>query len=275
MRQTLYPVTDWDDAYANTPHIAGGADYPAMWAARAAAFRAGQGNARLDLAYGPCPRNRLDLFLPAQTPRGLVVFVHGGFWKAFDKSVWSHLASGPQAAGFAVAVPSYTLAPEARISEITREIAAAVAFAAREVAGEIILCGHSAGGHLVTRMICGDSPLDAAAAARVKRFLSISGLHDLRPLLQARLGAELRLDLDEARRESPALLEPRAGQRLVCWVGVDERPEFVRQNSLLAQMWRGFDSRITLVEEPGRHHFDVVEGLERADSALMKALTGI
>jgi arylformamidase len=249
--------------------------YPEQWATRAAAFRArllGAGRARLDLSYGQAPRNRWDLFLPEGDSFGLVVFVHGGFWKAFDKSFWSHLAEGPLALRYSVAIPSYTLCPDARIAEITKEIAVAVEHAAAEIQGPILLCGHSAGGHLVTRMICRASPLAERTASRVARTLSISGLHDLRPLIATRMNEALRIDWDEALIESPALLAPKPRQSVVACVGADERPEFIRQSRLLAMMWRGFDARTTLVEEPGRHHFNVIDGLADPNHPMTKAL---
>jgi arylformamidase len=273
----LYPIADWDDAYANTIHIPDGPAYPQKWIARAAAFReelASAGKARLDLAYGPAPRNRLDLFYPTGRYKGLVFFIHGGFWRAFDKSSWSHLAAGSLKAGFAVAIPSYALCPDARIAGIAREIAAAIEFAATEVAGEIRLCGHSAGGQLATRMICEASPLGEETIARIARIVSISGLHDLRPLMATKMNEALRIGEQEARLESPALLAPRPRQSVACWVGADERPEFVRQSRILDQMWKGFDARMTLVEEPGRHHFNIIDGLANADHPLTRALLG-
>lgn len=104
-------LRNWDDAYINGAYIAGGNTYPEKWAKAADEFRQKQlqtGHAKLDIAYGHLPRNRLDLFMPKATPRGLAVFVHGGYWLAFDKSSWSHLAGGALAHGFAVALPSYT-----------------------------------------------------------------------------------------------------------------------------------------------------------------------
>jgi arylformamidase len=271
----VYPIADWDDAYANSAHIFEGAAYPRRWAAQAAAFRdslTSAGRARIDLAYGPAPRNRLDLFYPQGRGKGLVVFVHGGFWKAFDKSTWSHLAEGPLGAGYAVAMPSYPLCPDVRVAGITRAIAAAIEYAAAVVEGEIALCGHSAGGHLVTRMICRSSPLSEATASRIARTVSISGLHDLRPLMATAMNDALRIDQAEANVESPALLAPRPHQRVLCWVGADERPEFVRQNRILADMWRGFDARMAVVEEAGRHHYNVINGLTTTEHPLTQAL---
>jgi arylformamidase len=271
----LYPIADWDDAYANTIHIPDGAAYPARWTARAEAFReelAAVGKARIDLAYGPAPRNRLDLFYPEGPCKGLVVFIHGGFWKAFDKSYWSHLAKGSLNSGFAVAMPSYTLCPDLRIAEIGKEIAAAIECAAKEVPGEIRLCGHSAGGQLATRMICEASPLSDGTISRIARIVSISGLHDLRPLMATKMNEALRVDEQEAKQESPALLAPRPNQSVVCWVGADERPEFIRQSHILAGIWKGFDTRMTLMEEPSRHHFNVIDGLAEPDHPLALAL---
>lgn len=268
-------ITDWSDAYQNGAYIDGAADYPPRWAAEAAAFRVVRARrTRLDVAYGSGARNRLDFFAPDGPAKGLVVFVHGGYWRAFDKSVWSHLAAGPLARGWAVAMPSYTLAPEARIAEIGREVAAAVACAAEMQAGPIRLTGHSAGGHLVTRLACAGGPLDDAVAARVENVVSISGLHDLRPLLGADLNDDLRMNADEAAAESPALRRPRDGARVHCWVGAEERPEFLRQNALLANIWLGLGADMTATEDAGRHHFDVIDGLTDADSPLCGALLG-
>lgn len=268
-------INDWDDAYANGANIAGGDRWPAAWVEPARAFRddlVNRGRARLDLPYGEAMRNRLDLFLPEGTPQGLVVFVHGGFWMKLDKSFWSHLAAGPLAHGHAVVMPSYTLCPDIRIAGITQEVGAAIAMAAGEIDGPIRLTGHSAGGHLVTRMICASSPLPASVRARVANTVSISGVHDLRPMMKTAMNETLAIDGAEAATESPALLEPMDGARLCCWVGGNERSEFLRQNALLANVWIGLGARTMVVEEPDRHHFNVIDGLGDPDHALTRTL---
>ncbi|KAB2873097.1 MAG: alpha/beta hydrolase [Bauldia sp.] len=271
-------IDDWDDAYANGANIARGERWPDAWAEPARAFRdrlAGEGRAKLDLAYGDGPRNRFDLFLPTDIPKGLVVFVHGGFWLRLDKSFLSHLAAGPLAHGHAVAMPSYTLCPDIRISGIVGEVGRAVEAAAGMVEGPLRLTGHSAGGHLATRMICADSPLPAAVRTRIVNTVSISGVHDLRPLMRTQMNASLNIDAAEARAESPALLEPLPGARLACWVGAAERSEFVRQNALLANAWTGLGATTLRVEEPDRHHFNVVDGLaDPAHALTVTLLTG-
>ena len=264
---------NFDDAFSNSRYIEGAEQYPPRWAAEAAAFRRrllACGRAELELSYGASERGRVDLFFPERAAKGLFVFVHGGYWMSFDKSSWSHLAAGALERGWAVAVPSYTLAPAARIAEITREVGRAIEFVASRIHEPLRLAGHSAGGHLVTRMICADSPLPEAVRARVEQVVSISGLHDLRPLLATAMNDTLRLDAAEATAESAALKWPATGAKIVCWVGSRERPEFLRQADLLANIWSGLGAAIRVVRAEGKHHFDVIDGLADSESELAR-----
>lgn len=269
---------DWDDAYANGKYIEDAASYPDRWASDAAAFRdamKAENRFEGDLAYGPAARNRVDLFMPQSPPAGLAVFVHGGYWQKFDKSLWSHLATGALGHGWAVALPSYTLAPDAPVATITSEIASCITMLAERIDGPIRLAGHSAGGHLVTRMMCSDSALGESVRARIAHVLSISGVHDLRPLLRApSVNTALQLDAEAAKAESPCLLEPLETIAMTAWVGEDERPEFVRQSALLANIWSGFETPTRYVGVPGRHHFDVIADLTDPNAPITGAFIG-
>lgn len=267
----MFRITDWDDAYANAANIPEGHKWPDAWVAPAHEFRAAA-DALLDQPYGAHPRERFDLFLPDSPPKGLVVFVHGGFWVRLDKSYWSHLAAGPVAHGWAVAIPSYTLCPDTTVTGIVTQIGAAIAKAAQTVPGPIRLTGHSAGGQIVTRLVCTDTPIPQQVAQRIEHVVSISGVHDLRPLLRTGLNTEIRLSETEAAAQSPALQTPRPGISLTCWAGQSERSEFLRQNRLLANIWTGLGAICEAVEEPDKHHFNVVDGLADAGSPLCRTL---
>lgn len=264
--------TPIDRAYANQPYIPGADTFSARWASAAAAFRARQ-KGELDVAYGVSKRETYDLFLPQGTPAGLAVFIHGGYWMAFDKSTWSHLAAGALAHDYAVMVPSYPLCPAVRLSGIVASVGAALDHAARQVPGPVLLTGHSAGGHLAARLGCADAPVSADVAARIARVVPISGLHDLRPLRATAMNETLQIDAQEARRHSPVLLDP-LDVDVVAWVGDGERPQLRRQTRILALIWEGLARSVLHVEAPDRHHFDVIEDLAAADSALTRALVG-
>lgn len=255
-----------DDGYANAPHIAGADAYPHRWADAAALFRAGLGAAvETGLSYGPHPRETFDLFRPPETPRGLVAFVHGGYWRAFAPSDWSHLAAGPLEAGYAVAMIGYPLAPEVRIAAITQSVGRAVDAAAAHVAGPVHLAGHSAGGHLVARLCMPDAA--PRCAARLRACAAISPLSDLRVLKGLTLNGEWRLDAEEAHAESPVLGRPLSGIAITVHVGAAERPSFLWQASRLSEAWH---APLRLV--PDRHHFDVVEAMTDPGSRLMRDL---
>lgn len=258
----------FDDAFSNGKYIAGGSDYPARWAAAAASFRAAHGDrARLGLRYGPGERHWFDLFLPEGAPRGLIIFIHGGYWLAFGPSDFSHLARGPVEAGWACAMPAYTLAPEGRIPGMVAEAARALEAAAELVAGTVVVTGHSAGGHLAARLASAD--MGGAAMERIRRVMPISPLSDLRPLRETAMNGDLRIDAAVARAESPVFHRKRKSVDVHVWVGGDERPRFLDQARRLGNAWS-----CPVTVEPGRHHFDVVEGLESVDSGLMTALIG-
>jgi acetyl esterase/lipase len=258
----------YDDAYQNAKYIPGGDTFPPRWERASATFRDALGaRARPGLRYGADENAWFDLFLPEAEPEGLVIFIHGGYWLRFGPRDFSHLAAGALARGRAVAMPAYTLAPAARIGAMTRQIAAAIAAAAEAVAGPIVVTGHSAGGHLAARMACADISLPDEVPARFARVVPISPIGDLRPLRETAMSADLRLDADEALAESPALLPLRPRVPVHVLVGGAERPAFLDQARRLGNAWA-----CPVTVEAGRHHFDVIEGLEQAESPLMRAL---
>ncbi|MEL6681837.1 MAG: alpha/beta hydrolase [Pseudomonadota bacterium] len=254
---------DLDDAYANAAHIPGADAYPKKWAQAAADFRNKQ-LCECDLPYGDAVRQRFDLFHPNRLAKGLIVFVHGGYWLRFDKSYWSHLAAGPLAHGWAVAMPSYDLCPEVRIKQIGAQIATAISAAAMRVPGPICLAGHSAGGQLVARVIA--QPSMARWHDRVARVVPISPVADLAPLMQTSMNAQLQIDLSEAQTESPVNL-PSPSTPVTVWVGSEERPAFLQQAQVLSDAW-GCEQVIA----SNKHHFNVVEDLINPDSALTRRL---
>ncbi|PRY25505.1 alpha/beta hydrolase family protein [Aliiruegeria haliotis] len=258
-------------AYDNADFIPDGHSYFPRWAAAAEAFRAAlpASRQRLDRVYGPHPSQAFDLFLPEGTPEGLMVFIHGGFWRLSGRKDWSHLAKGFLGNGWAVAIPSYPLAPEVRIAEITRSIAHAMPVMAAEVAGPIIISGHSAGGHLTCRMLCPDVDLPRDVSARISGILPISPLADLNPLIMLPMNADLRIDAAEADTESPILHpEPTCPVQIV--VGSAERQSFIDQAIRLADVWNRSDLSIS----DGCHHFDVIDPLEDPRSEMvLKAIS--
>lgn len=254
-------MAELDDAYANMAHIPDGARFPDLWAARSSALL--REYPPEIIRTGPEPHAR-SLFW--RRGPGLLVIVHGGYWLRFAPEDFAHLARGAIQAGWSVAMPAYPLAPSMRLPEIARALARNLRGLDDLVAGPIHLTGHSAGGHLVARMLA-PGMLPERVAARLGRVVPISPLSDLRPLLRTSMNTDLKLDDDAAVAESP-LFQPRPDVAVHVWVGGAERPVFLDQARWLSEAW---SCPITI--DPARHHFDVIEGLE-GPSALLSAVIG-
>ena len=137
------------------------------------------------------------------------MFIHGGYWRALDKADFAFVAPPFVAQGIAVAVVNYDLCPDVSIATIVDECRRAVAWLAREGrahgagADRIVVGGHSAGGHLAAMMLATDWRCGRLRARPVAAGVSLSGVHDLAPLVQFSFNADFRLDDAEAARLSP------------------------------------------------------------------------
>ncbi len=233
----------------------------------------------LDIAFGPTRAETLDIF-PADDPGApIVVFVHGGYWRRLSAKEFSFVARGPVARGMTVVVTNYALCPVVTIAEITRQSRAAVAWLWRSEGGfngdreRIFVCGHSAGGHQVARLLGTDWAGDYALPAEtIKGGYALSGLFDLRPLRYSWLQPMLQLDGDMVEAESPLFHLPQSAPPLIADVGALESTEFHRQSRTLVEAWqeRGLDARY--LQQEGRHHFSVIAGLAERDSELTTRL---
>lgn len=232
----------------------------------------------LDLRYGPNAGEVLDLFVPAGPARGTLVFIHGGYWRTLSKAEYSYVAGPMLAQGIACAVIDYDLAPKVSVGIIVEECRRALLWVAREGRkhganpDDVVVAGHSAGGHLAAMMAATDWSSAGLARSPLVGALSLSGVHDLTPLVGFSYNVDIRLDLAQATALSPAFLPPRANVPLCIACGAAETSEFRRQSQL---MWDAWPQHRRPVEGPlfiaDRHHFDVV--LEHADpeSALSRA----
>src|SRR3984893_4836860 len=228
-----------------------------------------------DVRYGRGPKQIVDLF-PAEHPRGVLLFIHGGYWRALDKDDHSFIAPPFVAEGIGVAVVNYDLCPGVRIAHIVEQCRQAVDWLTREgeshgvPAQRLIVGGHSAGGHLTAMMFATDWKARGTSAGAIVAGVSISGVFDLEPLVNVSLNSDLGLDPQSARELSPIHLDPRLDVPLLLAAGADETSEFIRQSRGLWQRWprcrpRKRDGPLFV---SGKHHFSVLSEFADPQSEL-------
>ena len=256
---------DLADEYNNRARVPEHPAIIARWHAEAKAYRQ-SARAELDIAYGARPRNRLDLFHAGESGQGpIVLFIHGGYWLNFDKSVFSHVARGPNALGLDVAVASYTLCPETSIPDIIDELRQCCLFLWQRYSRRLLVTGHSAGGHLAACLAATDWDFYGARPDLVMACVTVSGLFDLRPLLAIPINQDLRLTPAQAVAASPLLWPMPNRLPLDSWVGGEESFEFLRQARDLPAAWAGLGLPCRHEVLPGENHFTIGDLLSRPD----------
>jgi arylformamidase len=243
----------------------------AQWEQEAASFRR-NAKADYDLAYGARPRNRVDVFWPSNDAGAVALFIHGGYWRSFDKGYFSHMAKGLNSRGITVAIPSYSLCPEVRIGDIIEEMRQLVIYLRNKFRRRIFIFGHSAGGHLAAAMLATKWELFGHPNDLVPAAVSISGIFDLRPLLGTSMNNDIRIDEGTARVWSPLLWPSPAGRSFEAWVGRKESDEFIRQSQSIIAPWRGAGVNAGYVEMAGQDHFSVLGPLASAESEYSRKL---
>lgn len=242
----------------------------ARWGAWSAETRAA-GPYQADIAYGPHPREVFDLFR-ADTATGLVIFLHGGYWRALSKAEHSFVAGPLRAAGYSVAVINYPLCPEVTVAAIAdscrRAIAALWPRLTAQEQRNVLVCGHSAGGYLTAAMLTSDWQALGLPAAPFTAGLSLSGIFALEPLIHTSMNETIRLTADQAAAWSMTRLDARVAVPFLLAVGEREPAEFHRQSRQLAETWALAPDAVLSIA--GTDHFTIVEQLHEPTSEVSR-----
>ncbi|QCI68911.1 alpha/beta hydrolase [Phreatobacter stygius] len=259
------PQAERDAAYNNGAAVPSWTEKFAVWTRQSADIRA-RHPATMDLPFGRRERTRLDLF-PGHDPQApCLVYFHGGYWQRNSREMFAVLGEGVAAHGWSVAIPGYTLAPEASLSDIVAECGAALDWLADEgpaqgVGGPLIVSGWSAGGHLAALAL--DHPAVAAG-------LAISGVFELAPLCDTYLDEKLKLTMIEVADLSP-MRRPAVMKPLAIAYGGEELPQLVANSVGFHAARQRAGAPGPLIAVAGADHFSVLDELRGADGLLTRA----
>lgn len=232
----------------------------------------------LAVRYGPTLAEYLDIF-PAGDGRPVHVFLHGGYWRRFSARDFAWVAEPLVAQEATAVVVNYALCPGVSLTEIVRQIRAAIAWCHREIGrfggdpARLTLSGHSAGGHLVGMALATDWPGQYGLPADlVAGAIAVSGLFDLRPFPYTYLQPALQLTTAEVLALSPIDLVPACRCPLEVVVGGAESAEFRRQSRDFTDRWQGHGLDCRYGEIRAANHFTALDALFSDESPLLERL---
>jgi len=232
---------DYEAEYNNRARVPEHPEIFARWTREAEDYRAEamkERRAELGLSYGSSPRQFIDLFSPRpDVTSPLALFIHGGYWRSLDPSLFSHMARGLNARGVAVGVVGYDLCPDVTIAEIIDQIRHACLFMWLRTGQRMMVYGHSAGGHLAGTMVATE-------------------WHELYPKTPA--------DLVPAAYSASGVFDAVAGAL--------ESSEFLRQSRDVAEAWGKAGAQTRFEAIAGKNHFTVIDAMPDPQSAMVGRL---
>jgi acetyl esterase/lipase len=243
---------------------------------------------RHEVAYGPAPRQRYDVYSaldtsgqPRTTPAPVVIFVHGGSWYSGDKRSYAWVGEALAQLGYVAVVVNYGLMPETRFPDFVHDAARAVAQVRRDAARyggdstHLVLMGHSAGAHIAA-LISYDARYLAPHGMTPKAlygFVGLSGPYDFvldTRLLQRTFAGDSAREYDA----QPVHFVTAAAPRSLLVMGEDDRtvnPHNTR--SLAAALYR-VGAEVEELWVPGTHGVSVgaFARINRGDSEIIRRI---
>ena len=236
----------------------------------------------LDVRYGPGAKETLDIFPAADSgarPGAPVhLFIHGGYWRAMDKSDYSFIADAFQPAGATTVVINYDLCPTVTLDTIVEQSNRSIAWTFRNIAEyggdpeRLYVSGNSAGGHLTAMALAHDWEAEGLPVDIIKGAAPITGVFDCEPVLDITVNEEVRLEPEAARRLSPLRNPPRRALPLLVAVGGAEPRLWIEMSEDYAALCRKHGIDCEYMEMPDHDHFDISRAVGDPESPLARAM---
>ena len=232
----------------------------------------------LDVRYGPGEKETLDIF-PAVDPDAPVhLFIHGGYWRAMDKSNYSFIADAFHPAGAVTVLVNYDLCPTVTLDTIVAQTMRSIAWTFRNIAeyggdpNRLYVSGNSAGGHLTAMALAHDWEAEGLPGDIIKGAIPVTGVFDCEPVPDITVNELVRLDRETARRLSPLRNPPRRALPVLVAVGGAEPRLWIGMSKDYAALCREHGLECEYMELPGHDHFDVARAVGDAESPLARAM---
>ncbi|MFT4607114.1 MAG: arylformamidase [Urechidicola sp.] len=254
-----------EQQYNNRLAVPDFANYLADWSQRSTSYRE-KSTAHLNLQYGESEREILDIFPATTNTAPIHIFLHGGYWQALSKDSFSFVAEHINRQDECAIIVNYDLCPWVTVAEIMSQIQKATRWilANGEAFGDIRriqITGHSAGAHLLARLVTTNWAGQGYEHPPFQRLNALSGLYDLQPLVMTSINQALQLNPNTSKQVSPLFDRFRHRSdsiELNLLVGNLESDEYKKQSSQLKKAWgRGLRAQYKII--PDAHHFSILD----------------
>lgn len=230
----------------------------------------GAGQVARDLAFGPHPRQRLDIYAPASSGSGrrVVLFIYGGAWNTGSKADYAFVGHAFAARGFVTVIADYRLVPEVRFPDFVDDGARALAWIHDRIGryggdrNRIDVAGHSAGAYNAAMLALDPRFLARAGLGpgTIKAVAGLSGPYDFLPLDQPASVAAFGMARDLAATQ-PVSFARRAAPPMLLVTGSADTTVYPRNTEALAVRLRRAGAVVSVRIYPGVDHAGTVVAL--------------
>jgi arylformamidase len=231
-----------------------------------------------DQRYGDGPRQVADLFPASRPGAPIVLFFHGGFWRALSKDHLGFVAGPLVQGGAAVVVPGYDLCPSVPLQTVVTQAKQALLWTRQQAdrlnsnPDRIYVAGNSAGAHLAAMMLAEDWSRHGLARSPIAGAILVTGIYDLRAVLRIQVNEDVRLSAEDALALSPQFLPVHSRVQTIVAVGAAEPPLWIEQSRRFAAKLTSAGADAKLMELPGLHHFSITQSLSDSTAPLTRAM---
>ena len=232
----------------------------------------------LDVPYGKDPKQRLDLYFPAQKASNapVLLFLHGGGFREGDRKQYGYVAEPFAKRGIITVVASYRLTPAFAHPAQPDDAKAAVAWIYRNIAkhggnpNAIYVSGHSAGAILTADIGVDLSWMDQMKIPRaaLRGIVPISGPYDLAGYKE--LNEYIPTPAAEASASALRHVNAPAPVAIVALGSLEAR--FTDTSAQLVKALEAKGTQASIVVLDGKDHAGSVWDLSDANSPLTKAM---
>tara|TARA_Y100001970_G_C14250065_1_gene871157 strand:+ start:2847 stop:3755 length:909 start_codon:yes stop_codon:yes gene_type:complete len=233
---------------------------------------------KINLRYGNSALQTLDVYYNNNFNLPIHIFIHGGYWRALDKSFHTHMALPFVKKKICFFNINYGLCPSVKLSEIKNQIIECIVWIHRNAkrfnanSENIILSGHSAGAHLASLMLSVNWKKYGINKNFLKGVVLISGIYDTEIVVKLNINKEIGLSIKEARNNNPLRKKPKLITPAIISYGGKEPIKWKEQSTNYMNFLNqnGFNCKEISCKKD--NHFSLIDTLASNKSKIVKEM---